>query len=1027
MAAGEEVWDALPVGEAKSVWFETENNFWKDLRGRKEVENTKIEKEFQHSLNEVRLKLSDLKGQRSQLKESQGRLARELAKVEAELARTTDECDEKAERLVRIEQDYYESRRKRMEAQNDIWVKMRRFFREKRGENTNTPDNRGPESEGLVLPDILPELSLASNGPVPQREPINGSAAEETNYADYDDHMEGVEQHGHETAESLVNVVDADGNVIGPVEHIEPWNQWVEGIQELEIRRSVKIRKGRRFNATHLATIYERTEAKGVKWLSCMIQATGEIQSKRCQSCDKNQGAFDDCIIVGGDLYQKCGNCEWNRQGCHGASGETIDIIASRDRARQNKERQGEEDELPVEEPQDKESPTVEVQAIDRPDSQHTRRVEEQVSVHSRPHSPQPVLQGTAERLLERQPERQPEPQSEQVIACQPDRTVQHQLERQSEQISDNTPVRLHDVISAKAPERTVEVAPMATMRIDEPHEIAHRPIYDPSHSRPSTAPRTDYAPERMIDPVDTPPVQSQARPVQEAPRPTLPSSAPRHTPQDILRPSSERDTPIKNSRGSESIRTPRELDQVPTPKEYRVTSGFTPANVRSRPPSSERGRPTPPLLPAGDPSSQPPESPPAVAEEEITRENMILKHDGVVYTYPECVEGVPLVKINESHPYWERNWQNVKDLIEPQLARWREKHQVAVDAGPKQEKGGSSKYQIGRQVNRGIKILDFHEKGPISPYQLLGKKYIQSGKGGITSYDTLFRLSETISELEKFNLDVSPVDWLRQRLHELMQAGGANFNLPKIIHDFYHDSKLTALRYKHGFKNIGRPSGVMKSRISHGSPSTTPKPLQKRKSMHSGPSTPREDSFIEQSPIPSQLPLTLPAVVPSPQPAFSTHLNKRPKYLPPISGPVHDEFHFEAWSDTDSCSGGQITKYDWRLAKVKSRLYTSHSSVTQYWTWIDQIQCFQHQVLRDMHPAKWGLFKDEIDFHVYLDEIQEMVWNIEALRVHIIVKESESVNAPDVRILNVVGKAWSQNNCQAEVTQIKDWWNQPE
>ncbi|KAL6921592.1 hypothetical protein FSHL1_005561 [Fusarium sambucinum] len=1009
MAAGEEVWDALPVGEAKSVWFETENNFWKDLRGRKEVENTKIEKEFQHSLNEVRLKLSDLKGQRSQLKESQGRLARELAKVEAELARTTDECDEKAERLVRIEQDYYESRRKRMEAQNDIWVKMRRFFREKRGENTNTPDNRGPESEGLVLPDILPELSLASNGPVPQREPINGSAAEETNYADYDDHMEGVEQHGHETAESLVNVVDADGNVIGPVEHIEPWNQWVEGIQELEIRRSVKIRKGRRFNATHLATIYERTEAKGVKWLSCMIQATGEIQSKRCQSCDKNQGAFDDCIIVGGDLYQKCGNCEWNRQGCHGASGETIDIIASRDRARQNKERQGEEDELPVEEPQDKESPTVEVQAIDRPDSQHTRRVEEQVSVHSRPHSPQPVLQGTAERLLERQPERQPEPQSEQVIACQPDRTVQHQLERQSEQISDNTPVRLHDVISAKAPERTVEVAPMATMRIDEPHEIAHRPIYDPSHSRPSTAPRTDYAPERMIDPVDTPPVQSQARPVQEAPRPTLPSSAPRHTPQDILRPSSERDTPIKNSRGSESIRTPRELDQVPTPKEYRVTSGFTPANVRSRPPSSERGRPTPPLLPAGDPSSQPPESPPAVAEEEITRENMILKHDGVVYTYPECVEGVPLVKINESHPYWERNWQNVKDLIEPQLARWREKHQVAVDAGPKQEKGGSSKYQIGRQVNRGIKILDFHEKGPISPYQLLGKKYIQSGKGGITSYDTLFRLSETISELEKFNLDVSPVDWLRQRLHELMQAGGANFNLPKIIHDFYHDSKLTALRYKHGFKNIGRPSGVMKSRISHGSPSTTPKPLQKRKSMHSGPSTPREDSFIEQSPIPSQLPLTLPAVVPSPQPAFSTHLNKRPKYLPPISGPVHDEFHFEAWSDTDSCSGGQITKYDWRLAKVKSRLYTSHSSVTQYWTWIDQIQCFQHQVLRDMHPAKWGLFKDEIDFHVYLDEIQEMVWNIEALRVHIIVKESESVNAPDGKPRGDVMAAFSR------------------
>lgn len=1001
MATGEEVWDALPEGEAKSVWDETEHNFWTNLRSKKEAENSKIEKDFQHSLSEVRLKLSDLRGQRSQLKESQSRLARELAKVEAELARTTDECEEKAERLVRIEQDYHESRKKRTEAQRDIWIKMRRFFREKRGEDTNVPDTRGPESEGLVLPDALPELSSASNGPVPQREPINGSAAEETNHVNHDDRMEDVEHHDHESTDVLVNVVDADGNVIGPVQHIEPWNQWVEGIQELEIRRPVKIRRGRRFNETHLQSIYERTEAKGVKWLSCMIQATGEIQSKRCQSCDKNQGAFDDCIIVGGDLYQKCGNCEWNRQGCHGASGDTIDIIASRERARRNKEHEEGVNKTPAEAPQEKELQTVEVQGRPVPakesDPQHSQRVEEQVSVYSRPHSPQPVLQ----RTLERFSERQPEPQSEHVIVRQPDRTTERQPERPFERVLGRAPESLHDVISARALERTVEVAPMAPMRINENSQgVTSRPIYDSRGppSRPSTAPRSDYAPERMIDPVDTPlphSIQSHVRPLQEAPRSTLPSGAPRHTPHDIVRPSSERDTPMKDYRGSESIRTPRESEQIYTPKEYRITSGFTPANVRSRPPSSERGRPTPPLLPA-DPSSQPPESPPAAPEEEITRENMVLRNNGVVYTYPECVEGVPLVKIDENHPYWEPNWQNVKSLIEPQLARWREKHQIAIEAGPKQEKGGSSKYQIGRQVNRGMKILEFHETGPISPYQLLGKKYIQSGKGGITSYDTLFRLSETISELEKFNLDISPVDWMRQRLHELMQARGANFNLPKIIHDFYHDSKLTNLRYKHGFKNIGRPSGVMKSRMSHGSPSTTPKPLQKRKSMHSGPSTPREDSFIEQSPLPSQLPQTLPAMAHSPQPAFSTHLNKRPKYLPPVPGPVHDEFHFEAWSDTDSCSGGEISKYDWRLAKVKSRLYTSHSSVTQYWTWIEQIQCFQHQVLRDVHPAKWGLFKDEIDFHVYLEEIKEMAWNIEALRVHIIVKEEAGVKGPD-------------------------------
>ncbi|EXL65322.1 hypothetical protein FOPG_18443 [Fusarium oxysporum f. sp. conglutinans race 2 54008] len=102
---------------------------------------------------------------------------------------------------------------------------------------------------------------------------------------------------------------------------------------------------------------------------------------------------------------------------------------------------------------------------------------------------------------------------------------------------------------------------------------------------------------------------------------------------------------------------------------------------------------------------------------------------------------------------------------------------------------------------------------------------------------------------------------------------------------------------------------------------------------------------------------------------------------------PEDDEFHFETWSDTDSCSGGSITKYDWRLAVVKTRLYTSHINVTQYWTWVSQTQCFQHQILKDVEPGKWGLFRDEIDFHVKLAEIEVMERSIEALRVHIIMK----------------------------------------
>ncbi|KAJ3455139.1 hypothetical protein MRS44_013739 [Fusarium solani] len=961
-AAGE----ALPVEEHKSVWDKTERNFWTNLRRQREAENNMVEQEFQQSTTELRIKLRELTGQRSQLSESQARLARELAKVEAELARVTEECEVKTDRLKRIEQDYHESRQARIETQQKIWKTMRRFFKEKRGEDPDVEDSEDPDMEALGLPQELPELSNVS-GNVPRREVADDSIQVRTDQsATHGESMEGVEHHDDENvadkpaSDVMVDVVDADGNVIGPVERIEPWNQWVEEIQELEIRRPVKIRRGRRFNDSHLASIYERTEAKGVKWLSCMIQATGEIQSKRCWSCNKNQGAFDDCIIVGGDLFQRCGNCEWNRQRCHGASGDTIDILASRERSRQQREARGSHT-SPEPEP---EPPRLEIQPrpepAPEPQPEQAPRIEEPVCVSSRHPSPQPA----------------------------------------------------HQLVPSPAPER-----------VPEPD---YRRAYEPPPapvSRPAPLPRPDLAPERMVEAMVAP-SQSQPRPQPrpEVPRSALPSHVPQPTRPGILQPTTEFDTPMEDTSAPNSARPARKPEQMPILQEYRVTPGFTPANVRSRPPSAERAeRPTPASMPI-EPSPQPTESPSEEPLEEITRDNLVLRHNGEVYTYPECVEGVPLVKINENHPYWEPNWPNVRTLIEPQLARWREKHQAAIDAGPKQEKGGSSKYQIGQLVNRGVKILEFHEQGPVSPYQLLSKKYIQSGKGGITSYDALFRLSETMSELEKFKLDIQPIEWMRQRLHELILAEGASFNLPRTIHDFYHDPKLTALRYKHGFKNIGRPSGL-KARQSQGSPSDTPKRLKKRKSVHSVASTPRETSFIEQSPLAAHVPR-------GPDSPFNTDLHKRPKFLSPASGPVHDEFHIDAWSDTDSHSdhpirpaasvcrsddncrsvglrsedglsdglsdgrsvshtgGGEITKYDWRLYQVKNRLFTSSTAVTQYWTWIEQAGCFQHQVLKNVSPASWGLFKDHIDFHVNLDEIEEVMWNIEALRIHIIMRK---------------------------------------
>ncbi|KAF5985953.1 hypothetical protein FBULB1_2685 [Fusarium bulbicola] len=991
MATGEDVWDSLPEGEQKSVWDETERNFWVNLRSKKNAENKKIERDFQLSINEVRLKLSDLTGQRDQLKESQSRLARELAKVEAELARTTDECKEKASRLECIEQDYRASRQKRTETLHDVWFKMRRFFRQKRGEDPDAPDHLGPESEGIILPEMLPEVSSGFNGTTIRVEPTNGTAvvAERPEEEEDDgDRMEGVEHHDNGGAESLVDIVDADGNVIGPVQPLEPWNPWVERIQELEIRRPVKIRRGRSFNDTHLAEIYEPTQPKEFRWLSCMIQATGAIQAKRCLSCDKNQGAFDDCIIVGGDLFQKCGNCEWNRQGCQGSSGDTIDIVTSRERAQRKKQLEDGAQETSADQSSEKVHQTVAVQPrSEQPSQPEPQRVGEQISVPYRPPSPKPAPQYPelpSERQADRQIERQPEPQCE------------WQPERQPEKVPDRPNERFHDVIAAKAPERTVEVAPIQIA--ERPREMSHRPAYRPPpgpSSRPTTASRSGYAPERMIDPVDSPlptPIYPQPRPL-GTPRSVLPSGVLRRSPHEILHPSTELDGPARDYRGSDSAHISREPEQIHTPNEYRVAAGFAPANVRSRPPSSDRGRPTPPSL-SVDPSSQPPESPPAQPPEEITLETMVLKHDGNVYTYPECVAGVPLAKINEEHPYWEPDWPNAEKLVELQLNRYRKKRQDLIKEDPQHPRLLSVK----NHINRAKKTLKFLKKCPISPCQLLGKRYI---KRGIKAFDALFRLSETISELEKFNLDVSPVDWLRQRLHELILSQGAEFKLTKALQSFHNDSKIINLRLKNGLDERGRRSIA----LSHVSPSNTPKPPQKRKSMHSVPTTPHEYSFIHYFPPPSQAPQIYPAPAPAPvpapgpQPAFSTHLNKKPKYMPPTHGsPVHDEFHFDAWSDTDSCSGGSITKYDWRLGVVKTRLYTSHINVTQYWTWVGQIQCFQHQILKDVKPAKWGLFRDDIDFHVNVAEIEEMEWSFEALRVHIIMKKDAGELAADGR-----------------------------
>ncbi|ODA77054.1 hypothetical protein RJ55_07572 [Drechmeria coniospora] len=887
MAVMEEsaVWKALPADEQRSVWDETEGKFWRDFEQEQEAMRVAADSNYKTAVADVRLKLGTLTRKRTQLDQARERLTKELTQVEEELAHVVQDCDGKVTMLSGMEQEFRKQEHERLKKREQVAQTMEVFFFRKRGEDAaaaagSTCGQRRPPprlaqssrprpswQDQLLHPDPAPVDEGLPSRPAP------GSAAAKLAPPSVDE------------ADVLVNIVDADGNVIGPVRKVDDWNQWVAEVQRMPVRRPVRIRRGRKFGQEHLAAIYERAESKGVKWLSCMIQATGEVQAERCQSCDRNQGAFEECVILGGHLFQKCGNCEWNRQGCHAKSGGNFPTVRA---GWANRDAAGGDDRL--------------------------------ASIEAR------TLEAAQEALAKAAG--LPRPVAEVDVAMREDGVEPTDVAVQ--QPPRNSPA-IQEVIQMPTPQ--------------EPKEYAS------SHSATATSatsPSTGFV--AVNDFVAT---NGASAPVV---------------------------TPAAAAAAAKSA----------------PAIGFTPANARGKHPLPDNLTPS---VASAENSPWPVDVTSAASESpiEITRENLVLRHNGHVYTYPEIVEGVPLAKIDMNHPYWELGWPSLRSVIEPQLALWSEKNAAALEARNRGEKG-SAKFQTGRQVNRGIKILEFLDSGDISPYQLVSKKFMHTGKGAITSYDTLFRLCETLSELAKFkNLGVTPVEWIRHRLHEIMMETGPKFNVARVIHDFYHDKKLAALRAKNGFKSIGRPSGYKPGR-SGGTPADSSK---KRKSTHSCPGTPHDTPSrvpsplaperFEQSPVPSRDVSTVDV-------SFDTYPIKRIKCPSPASQGTKAELEAGVdYSDADSRSGASLTMTDWRVYQVKTKLFTSSTSVTQYWSWKEQERLFEHQVLKDTEPVTWGVHRKPIDFNVHAKDVHQVKWNSDALQVHLVMATSGAESRGDV------------------------------
>ncbi|KAJ4307340.1 hypothetical protein N0V88_000723 [Collariella sp. IMI 366227] len=389
-------------------------------------------------------------------------------------------------------------------------------------------------------------------------------------------------------------------------------------------------------------------------------------------------------------------------------------------------------------------------------------------------------------------------------------------------------------------------------------------------------------------------------------------------------------------------LEMPRALVDCPKhrPSKRPVARGFTPVNA-SRSHTTEPKAETPatppngPFQSVGGPLS------------EINKKVLCLRHNGVVYTDPPIMRGVPLAKISPDDDYWEKKlWVPIEKTINSKVQKYHEMYKQIENANFTRKKHGPKQH-----ANRGRLILKFLKEGTLHPYQLVAKEWITPQ---LTCYETLFRLAQLLEELPKMQLDIKPAEWLRHRINEVYEEEGNEFNLARWLKRAYHDPKIEQLREKNGFPHLGqRPAKVSRNPETGGGGNnrgaTAPQSL-KRRDTHATPE--------------------------------ATTANKRTRVDRAGAELLDCPIGYDGYTSTDSYSGSKLTDEDWHLHLVKTRTAASNVRVTQYWHWVAEDNVYEHQVLESLEPAKWSVFKDPYNFHLKPVDIQEVVFARGDLRV---------------------------------------------
>lgn len=763
-------------------WDKIEAGYWSDARKAEEEEDRTM-------LVKYDTRTAPLKQQHARLLEERQRLTEQLQAVRSE-------CDMMEAQLDEVDLQFEEAKQimaKRRQEQADS---AKAFFALNRNKTRQLTSRDG--SESASQPQGFHRLNTGagvptnghSHSPVSDKtavdEPLRSARAILPSSAVVSSESSPLSQPSSDITDSTgAEVWDQEGNFVSHVKRIKLENRYVRNILQIPVQRRIIVRPGRKFSQETMESIYEPSDAKGAKWLSCMIQATGEEQEVPCNSCMTRAGTWAGCIIVGGEDFPRCANCEWNRQGCAGSS-------------------------------------------------YHLER------------SKDPNLQ-----LAPESP------------------TTSAQVSREGSSTGGWTPVNS-----------------------------------SLTHIQPS-------------EPASAPPKRT-----------TLPSKK-----------GGRKSLPNMSGKDKENVE----------PKDGSVPPG-------------------------DDTEAQLDEDP----GPDITKEGLHIRDDGAVFTEPEMMRGVPMERISPDHPYWDPKWEEVESMIQAKLDGWKSKLEQCLEQG-------KNRFLAGRQVNRGTTIMNFLQTSDFHPYQLVSKKYITKG---LVSYDTIFRLAQVIEELPKLNINVTPVEWVRERMHELCEEQGDNFSLSKTVHELYHDPKLKTLRLRAGFGNIGRPSGVKKGMTSKGGG------IRPKESGENTPTKKRRRASGSRLKVENEDG----GMTPSPRPLSSSSKKQRMEigHLPTpdadqrfedATSPAdshrdipkeEDDLEDEGYTSTDSYSGDKVMSIDWRIIQMKTHVHTTNPGHTQYWHWVGDKGTlhFEHQVLRTVQPPSWGVYKEPLDFHLRISELDKIEYS---------------------------------------------------